>query len=58
VLFGFYIGFVGTPLIFGWLVDTLGDYPVAWLVVAGLFGLAAVTVGAWRDRAPTELRTA
>jgi cyanate permease len=49
---------VGTPLIFGWLVDTLGDYPVAWLVVAGLFVLAAVTVGAWRDRAPAELRTA
>ena len=45
VLFGFYIGFVASPVLFGYLVDWLGNYGWAWLLVAALFGLAAA-VGA------------
>jgi MFS family permease len=44
VVFGFYIGFVGTPLLFGWLVDALNDYALAWLLVAGLFAVGAAVV--------------
>ncbi|HET7520992.1 MAG TPA: MFS transporter [Candidatus Limnocylindria bacterium] len=44
VVFGFYVGFVGMPLLFGWLVDSLNDYALAWLLVAGLFATAAGVV--------------
>jgi MFS family permease len=45
VLFGFYMGFVASPVIFGYLVDRVTSYGWAWLLVASLFGIAAL-VGA------------
>ncbi|MGH2775837.1 MAG: MFS transporter [Actinomycetota bacterium] len=48
VLFGFYGGFVGSPLLFGTLVDNSGRYEVAWMIVAAIFVLAAVVIGAWQ----------
>jgi len=45
---GFYIGFVGSPMLFGWLVDRMGGYSLAWLLVAGIFGLSVLVIGAWR----------
>lgn len=45
---GFYIGFVGSPMLFGWLVDRMGGYSLAWLLVAGVFGLSVLVIGAWR----------
>jgi len=48
VLFGFYGGFVGSPLLFGALVDNSGRYEVAWTIVAAIFVLAAVVIGAWQ----------
>jgi predicted MFS family arabinose efflux permease len=48
VLFGFYGGFVGSPLLFGTIVDNTNRYEVAWSIVAGIFVLAAVVIGAWQ----------
>ena len=48
VLFGFYGGFVISPLLFGTIVDNTERYEVAWSIVAGIFVLAAVVIGAWR----------
>jgi predicted MFS family arabinose efflux permease len=48
VLFGFYGGFVGSPLLFGTLVDNTERYEVAWSIVAAIFVLAAVVIAAWR----------
>lgn len=48
VLFGFYGGFVGSPLLFGTIVDNTNRYEVAWSIVAGTFVLAAVVIGAWQ----------
>jgi MFS family permease len=48
VTFGFYIGFVASPVLFGWLVDRLGGYTLAWLLVAGVFGLSVAVIAAWR----------
>lgn len=45
---GFYLGFVGSPMLFGWLVDRVGGYTPAWLLVAGAFGLSVLVIGAWR----------
>jgi len=45
---GFYIGFVGSPMLFGWLVDRLEGYTLAWLLVAGAFALTVLVIGAWR----------
>ncbi len=36
---GVHIGGMVGPLIFGWLVDNGGGYDVAWLAMAGIFGL-------------------
>jgi MFS family permease len=46
--FGFYIGFVGSPVLFGWLVDQGVAYRETWLLVAGVFAATAVVIGAWR----------
>ncbi len=55
VLFGFYGGFVGSPLLFGMLVDTSGRYGVAWTIVAAIFVLAAVVIVAWqRSTSPAK----
>ena len=48
VLFGFYWGFVVSPLLFGTIVDNTERYEVAWSVVAAIFVLAAVVIGAWQ----------
>ncbi|HEX2194597.1 MAG TPA: MFS transporter [Candidatus Limnocylindria bacterium] len=48
VVFGFYIGFVASPVAFGWLVDRTDGYASAWLLVAGIFALTTVVIGAWR----------
>jgi MFS family permease len=50
VLFGFYGGYVASPVIFGWLVDRLGSYGLPWLAVAATFGVAAAVGFAWRGR--------
>jgi MFS family permease len=45
---GFYIGFVASPVAFGWLVDRTGGYTLAWALVAAAFaGTIAVALG-WR----------
>ena len=48
VTFGFYIGFVGSPMLFGWLVDRSGGYTVAWLLVAAAFAASTLVIAAWR----------
>jgi len=48
VLFGFYGGFVGSPLLFGTIVDNTGRYGLAWTIVAGTFVLATFVIVAWR----------
>jgi len=46
VLFGFYVGFVGSPVTFGWIVDTYGNYAWGWTLLAIAYGAAAVTAAA------------
>ena len=46
--FGFYIGFVASPVLFGWLIDRGVAYGLAWLGVAGVFAATVVVIGAWR----------
>lgn len=60
VLTGFYIGFVGSPLVFGSMVDLTGGYAPAWLMIAAVFLAATLVVIAWQraDRAPLVLRAA
>jgi predicted MFS family arabinose efflux permease len=48
VVFGFYIGFVASPMGFGWLVDRGADYSVAWLLVAATLSIAMLVILAWR----------
>lgn len=45
---GFYIGFVASPMLFGWLVDSIGGYSPAWLLVAVTFAATSLVIGAWR----------
>jgi MFS family permease len=56
VTFAFYIGFVGSPVVFGWLVDQLGGYRGAWLLVAIVFAATVPVVLGWRraERALAE----
>lgn len=49
----FYIGFVGSPMLVGWLVDRSGGYTLAWLLVAAAFGLSMLVIGAWRRTGAT-----
>ncbi|MGH2751366.1 MAG: MFS transporter [Actinomycetota bacterium] len=48
VLFGFYLGFVGSPIAFGSLVDGTGRYDIAWATIAGIFVAATAVIGAWQ----------
>ena len=48
VTFGFYIGFVASPMLFGLLVDRLSGYTLAWLLVALTFAATALLIAAWR----------
>jgi nitrate/nitrite transporter NarK len=41
VLFGFYTGFVPSPVVFGTLVDLTGDYRAAWGLLLAVFAVAA-----------------
>ncbi len=49
VLFGFYLGFVASPIVFGWIVDSSGTYLWGWMVMAVAFGCAAA-IAALRSR--------
>jgi predicted MFS family arabinose efflux permease len=49
--FGFYIGFVGSPMIFGLLVDATGSYALAWTLVGVGFAATAAVILAWRRSA-------
>jgi MFS family permease len=57
---GFYIGFVGSPVLFGLLVDATGDYELAWLLVAAVFAVTVAVVIGWRRASGVDeaLRTA
>jgi hypothetical protein len=46
--------------VFGWMVDRLGGYALAWLLIAGVFVAATLVVAAWQrtDRAAVPLRVA
>ena len=48
VLFGFYIGFVASPVLFGWVVDVSGSYSLAWALVGASFAAAAAVAVGWR----------
>ncbi|MPZ92200.1 MAG: MFS transporter [Actinobacteria bacterium] len=56
VLFGFYGGFVGSPLLFGTIVDNTERYDIAWTIVAAIFVLAAGVIGAWQRSASPPSR--
>jgi predicted MFS family arabinose efflux permease len=46
--FGFYIGFVGSPMVFGLVVDGLGSYTLAWTLVGVVFAATVAVVIGWR----------
>lgn len=50
VLAGFYSGFIVTPALFGYSVDSTGTYLWGWLAVAGLFATAAMVARGARLR--------
>ncbi|CAN5154545.1 MFS transporter [soil metagenome] len=54
VLTGFYVGFVGSPMLFGWIVDHAGGYVLAWTLVAAMFGAATLVVVAWQRVEPMK----
>jgi hypothetical protein len=49
--FGFYIGFVGSPMIFGLLVDATGSYALAWTLVGVGFAATSAVILGWRRSA-------
>jgi MFS family permease len=49
---GFYLGFVGSPMVFGLLVDAAHDYLPAWLLVMAVFAATVAVVLGWRRAAP------
>jgi sugar phosphate permease len=53
VLFGFYVGFAPGPIAFGWIVDTSGQYSLAWSLIASSMLMAAIVAAAWRRSEPT-----
>jgi predicted MFS family arabinose efflux permease len=46
--FGFYIGFVGSPMVFGLVVDGLDSYALAWTLIALVFAATVAVVFFWR----------
>jgi MFS family permease len=44
VLFGYYLGFVPSPLVFGRIVDTTGSYTTGWVVITVVFVVSALWV--------------
>lgn len=55
VLFGFYTGFVGSPLVFGAIVDATDSYTPAWALVAAVLA-GAGTLVLLRHRSPSRRR--
>jgi nitrate/nitrite transporter NarK len=55
---GFYIGFVGSPMVFGLVVDAAQDYLPAWLLVMAVFAATVVVVLGWRRAGSSSVRTA
>jgi predicted MFS family arabinose efflux permease len=49
--FGFYIGFVGSPVLFGLLVDATGSYGLAWTLVGLGFAATVAVILGWRRSA-------
>ena len=49
--FGFYIGFVGSPVLFGLLVDATGSYALAWSLVGLGFAATVAVILGWRRSA-------
>lgn len=43
----FYVGFIVSPLLFGWLLERTGSYVLGWVVMAGLYGLAVGVAWRW-----------
>jgi MFS family permease len=48
VMGGFLGGWMSTPVVFGWTVDTTGSYLPGWLLVEGLFLLSLLPIILWR----------
>lgn len=49
--FGFYLGFVGSPVLFGLLVDATGSYTLAWSLVGLGFAATVLVILGWRRSA-------
>ena len=49
--FGFYIGFVGSPVLFGLLVDATGSYTLAWSLIGLGFAATVAVILGWRRSA-------
>lgn len=49
--FGFYIGFVGSPVLFGLLVDATGSYALAWSLIGLGFAATVAVILGWRRSA-------
>ena len=49
--FGFYMGFVGSPVLFGLLVDATGSYTLAWSLVGLGFAATVLVIMGWRRSA-------
>jgi len=49
--FGFYLGFVASPVLFGLLVDTTGSYTLAWSLVGLGFAATVLVILGWRRSA-------
>ena len=49
--FGFYMGFVGSPVLFGLLVDATGSYTLAWSLVGLGFAATVFVIMGWRRSA-------
>jgi predicted MFS family arabinose efflux permease len=47
VMLGFFAGYIGSPLAFGALVDGLGSYTPAWLLVLAQFACALAIASMW-----------
>jgi predicted MFS family arabinose efflux permease len=58
VVFGYYIGFVASPMIFGWVVDATSGYALAWIGVALTFASTAAVIAGWRraEKATTPVQ--
>ncbi|HEX6140139.1 MAG TPA: MFS transporter [Candidatus Limnocylindria bacterium] len=50
----FYIGFVLSPVVFGWLVDRSGGYAPAWLLVVVTYLGATLLIAGWRRSGGAE----